>query len=374
MAITKTVDANLQINPSALSYSARGGMQEIGTIAMDSAYPIGGEAITFPNFKNNPKFVQLESEGGYSFEYDRTNNTIKAFTSGQSLIVEEVVTVATNVGTLKHKPFYILAIDVTAGNATGPFNAIPTGEAAATTECAVTFTSGGLTFFATDAVTAVRVTYIPLHETGPFSSDNLVVDEEITAATTPVAIANQAAAVQYVYDSTDVERDALEPVGEQPSATHTAVVDIDDSSDTKIDFETTDTGNTIKVTYIKYATFDAAFQLGDGDLTLATEIYNFTTNHYNYLAIPGLVTQLVGEEGTNNVELIWSGPSASVGAAVPTLDFELNQWSTNESSAITTLAVPILFLNALTTVNARLEVGTGVDLSGLTIRYVAFGY
>lgn len=374
MAGTKTPSVILNTNSSLQSALARGMKFETGSFAFDSSYPIGGESMTF-GF--TPSVVEIPSQGGYKFEYDHTNSKIKAFKPGKSLIVDEVVTVTSHIGKLKHKPFYILAIESTAGTTTGPFNAIPTGETPLTTECAVTFTSGTLTFLSTDAVTAARVTYIPLHESGPFSAANLVVDEAVTASASKTDLAYQAAAVQYVYDGTDNARCALEPVGEAPSATHTAVVDIDDGSDdTNIDSHADDAGNALKVTYIKYGTFKPYQQLGDGDLTLASEIYNFTTNHYHHLAIPGLGTQLVGETGAaGNVELIWSGPTASVAAGVPTLDFELNQWSTNEATAIATLAVPIIFLDALENEGAWLEVGEGDDLSALTtVRYVAFGY
>ena len=366
----------MDLNSSVNSFMSRGGMLEVGTITMDAAYPIGGEAITFPRFQNKPKFLQIEDQGGYTFEYDRTNGKMKAFTEGKSLIVEEVVTVASHVGTLKHKPFYILAIDVTAASSvTGPMHAIPTGETPITLECAVDFPTGGLTFLSTDGVTSASVTYIPLHETGPFSSGNLVIDEEMTASATPVALDNQAAAVQYVYDGTDGNRLALEPVGEQPTSAKNAVVDIDNSSDTEIDAHATDVGTTFLITYIKYGTFIPAMQLGDADLTLATEIYNFTTNHYNFIAIPGLGTQCVGEANTTvNVEFAWSGPTRTKGNGVPVLDFELNQWSLDEGTAVTTLALPIIFLNELTLQKAKLEVGTGVDLSGLALRYVALGF
>lgn len=362
MSLTLTRETGM-MGSKLQAYIARGGRFWLGSMAFDTSYPIGGESLA-SLVPFTPSQIYIAPTAGYHFEYDRTNNKIKAFTPGKSLIVEEVVAVSSNVGQLKHKPFYILSIEVIAGGTTGPFSVIPTGETPLTVQCAVTFTSGALTFVSTDTVTSCRVTYIPLHETGPFSSDNLVVDETITAATTPVAIANQAAAVQYVWDDNDGLIEGLEPVTEQPTLTHNAVVDIDaGSSNTKIDFHTDDTGNTIKVTYIKYATFAANQQLGDGDLSLSTEVYGFTENHYNHIAIPGLGTALVGEATAVNVALIWSGPSASVGAGVPILNLRLNKWETNEGTAITTLSVPIIFLDALANEGAFLEVANGKDLS-----------
>ena len=374
--MTKTINPNLNTNPSLNSSLSRGGKMEFGTLAFDSSYPLGGEALTFGSFNTKPTVVNIPPNSGYSFEYDRTNEKVKVFTPGKSLIVEEVVTVGTNVGHLKHKPFYILAVEASTGGTTGPCSVIPTGETVATTQCAVDFPTSGLTFYGTDAVTVAKVTYIPLHETGPFSSVNLVIDEAVTASASKVDLTYQAAAVQYVWDDTDSTLGGLEPVTEAPTATHYFVIDIDDASDdTNIDCHADDAGNTLKVTYIKYGTFDAYQQLGDGDLTLASEIYSFTTNHYNFLAIPGLGTALVGEATATNVELIWSGPSASVGAGVPVLNFKLNQWDTNESSAITTLSVPIIFLNELANHGAMLEVANAEDLSGLaSIPYVAIGF
>lgn len=346
-------------------------------IDFDSSYAIGGEAFDYAakGFlrADSVKFI---SKSGLEFEYDYTNKKVKAFMPGKSLVVEESVTVASNLGQLAHKPFYILSVESTTGTTTGPFSVIPTGETPLTTQCAVTFTSGVLTFLTGDAVTAARVTYIPLHETGPFSSANLVVDEAVTAAAAKAALANRASAVQYVWDDTDGVIDGLEPVGEAPSATHKAVVDITNATPaTDIDFHADDEGNSIKVTYIKYGTFPPYRNAGDGDITLASEIYNFTTNHYNHIAIPGLGTALVGEATATNVELIWSGPSASVGAGVPTLDFELNQWSTNESTAITTTAVPLIFLDPNQEPNGMLEIPNAYDLSGVTdVKVEIIGY
>ena len=380
MALTKTIDVGLNTNTSMRSFISRGGDYEIGTLAFDSSYPLGGESLTFDH---ELKHIEIEPQGGYTFEYDHTNKKVKVFRPGQSLIIEESVTAASNVGTLKHKPFYILAIDVTATTTTGPYNVIPKGRTPLTTECAVDFTTGGLTFLTGDAVTAARVTYIPLHETGPFSSSNLVVDEAVTATIAKTNLAYQAAAVQYVYNTTPATplRMILEPVGEAPTASGNAVIDINDTSDgTDVDCHDDDKTDVFNITYIKYGTFKPYAQLGDGDLTLDSsggiEAYNFTAHHYGDLAIPGLGTQMVGEANTTvNVEHIWSGPSVSLAASVPTLEFELNQWRTNEATAITTLAVPIIFISALTTENAKLELATGTSLAALTsVKYKAIGY
>jgi hypothetical protein len=369
---TKTIDVRHETNPSISTFMARNGKIEVGAFAFDSAYALGGESISF-GF--TPQFMQIEPTGGYTFEYDHTNGKVKAFVPGKSVIVEEVVTCSSNVGTLKHKPFYIMAVDVTATTTTGPYNVIPVGETPLTKQVAVNFATGGLTFLSDDAVTSVRVTYIPLHETGPFSAGNLVIDEEITASASKTALTHRAAMVQYVWDDTDGVIDALEPVGEAPSATHTAVIDITNATPaTDIDFHADDAANTIKVTYIKYSAFQAFQNRGDADLTLASEIYNFNTNLFSFMAIPGLGTQLVGEATATNVQLTWSGPSISVAAGLPVLNPLNNLWSTDESTAVTTLAMPIVYLHALFQEGAKMEVDVGADLSSLAPKYLAVGW
>ncbi|MHA2426514.1 MAG: hypothetical protein ACXADB_00540 [Candidatus Hermodarchaeia archaeon] len=365
-----------------LTYAARGGRIWMGDITFDSSYPIGGESAEFPwdidaARRNDLSRVTFEQPiSGYSFQFDHTNKKIRVLQPGKSLIVEEAVTVASNAGQLAHKPFYILSIEVTAGTTTGPFSVIPTGETPLTTQCAVTFTTGALAFLAGDAVTAVRVTYIPLHESGPFSSANLVVDEAVTAAAAKAELANRAAAVQYVWDDTDGILDVLEPVGEAPTATHNAVVDITNATPTTdIDFHADDEANAIKVTYIKYGAFPAFAQLGDGDITLAgadPEAYGFTENHYHGLAIPGLGTALVGEATATNVALIWSGPSGTVGAGVPVLNVNLNKWETQEATAITTLAVPVILMDPTVDGIHLMEVANGEDLSSVIAKAIAW--
>jgi len=363
-----------------LAYLSRGGRMWMGDVKFDNSYPIGGETLIFPwdirpvHREHVSRVLFEQPSSSYSLQFDYANNKVRVLQPGTPLIVEEIQTITTHVGQLKHKPFYIIAIEVTAGGTTGPFKVIPTGEVPLTVECAVDFPTGGLTFVDTDAVTAVRVTYIPLHESGPFSAGNLVIDEVVVAAAAKKALANQAAMVQYVWDDTDGVIAVLEPVGEAPTATHNAVIDIDaGSNDTNIDSHADDEANSLKVTYIKYSAFPPWCQLGDGDLTLATEIYGFTVNHYHMLAIPGLGVAVVGEVGdTSNVELIWSGPSASLGAGVPTWDPVLNQWNTNEGTALVTLSMPIVLLDPKINGQHLMEVPRTTDLSALVAKTMAW--
>lgn len=52
----------------------------VGTVAFDSSYPTGGEAVSYANLGlANVDFVQVSSAAGYVFEYDHTNKKVKAY-------------------------------------------------------------------------------------------------------------------------------------------------------------------------------------------------------------------------------------------------------------------------------------------------------
>jgi hypothetical protein len=372
MALTNTVQQNTVF-----------GNKRILTVDMtfDSSYPTGGETVTPSDFGLDGIDLFVASpKHGHTFEFDYTNEKLKAFGYGPTLVVEESVTVTSGVGTLARLPLYIVTIEATAGCTTGAFNVIPTGETPATTECAVTFTAGTLTFDeCTDMVTTALVTYIPQSAHGPLSSNSLVVDESVTADACAVALANRAIAVQYVWNDTNSTRCVLEPVGEAPSATNTAVVDITSGTDTNIDTNATDDGDTLKVTYLKYSSFPAEVAIADTDTTLSgsdPEQYSFAiAGGYNGLVIPGLGTQCVGEATTTNIENPWTGPSGTVGDGTSLWNPLQNQVQTQDSTAYTTLALPYFVLDNHMIEGSIVEVAEGTDLSNVSsVRVLIVGF
>lgn len=50
-----------------------------GTIAFDSSYPTGGEALDLSGKLKTLKSVMLENKSGYVFEYDYANKLVKAY-------------------------------------------------------------------------------------------------------------------------------------------------------------------------------------------------------------------------------------------------------------------------------------------------------
>jgi len=71
---SKTKSVNHNTNTSVLSGRLH---IEVGTIAFDSAYPTGGEALTFEGF--TPVAVMIQSSAGYVFSWDTTNNKVIAY-------------------------------------------------------------------------------------------------------------------------------------------------------------------------------------------------------------------------------------------------------------------------------------------------------
>jgi len=276
-----------------------------GTINFDSSYPSGGESYLASLFGLSiVESVEFgESISGKIFEHDKTNKKIKLYSGGSStgttsagtshnhaftgnadskpLIVEEVVTVTANVGTLAKAPRYITAIDVTAGGVTGAFSVIPNGETPITTQCAVNVTTGALTFAAADAVTSVRVTYFTQRSGTLFSTNNLIVDEPVIASASKVNLSTRAALVQYVYDSTGGTVLTPIPSGEAPGAGEYAL-DINDAGNTSIDTNAGIDGNSLKVTFVPFSALTSTSQfIDDTDITLISEVGYLSEKGYS---------------------------------------------------------------------------------------------
>ena len=138
-------------------------------LTFDSSYAIGGESLTANAFGlSTIERLIIEPCQGYIFEYDYTNNKVKAYQSAPPIVHEEVVTVTDNVGYLKWPAAHIEYIS----DGADAFLAIPGGLTPVTKTCAVdmgfSLTTGvltkgqrtSLTFLAGDSVTSVYVSYV----------------------------------------------------------------------------------------------------------------------------------------------------------------------------------------------------------------------
>lgn len=367
-------------------------------LAFDNSYPTGGEDLTaaMVGLSNIESVNVLSQEDGYTFDYDLTNTKLKVQYGGASasapglnsapaLQVEETQAIASNTGSLTHNPAYIIAVEVTAGSTTGAFNVIPNGQTPATTEVAVNFADGTLTFAAGDAVTSVDVTYIRQQASGLFDGSGLLA-ETIVAASGGTNTNDRYAAVQYVYDITGGTLLTPVPVGEAPGVGEFAI-DINNSGNTTIATNAGIDGNTLSVSGLDFARLPSVDMfIDDDDITLASEAYNFTGNgNYNQLVIPGLGTQLVGEEtGAGNENASWVGPNGTAANGVAQFNPALNAILTANSNAFVTTAISWLVIPSWTLVNSVVtavsaaaagEVANGTDLSSAlnVVECIAFG-
>ncbi len=267
------------------------------------------------------------------------------------LIVEELITVTSNVGKLDYLPLYIVAVEALATATPVVCNVIPTGQTVATKQVSVNFTTGDMTFYATDAITTARITYIPKRKSGCLSSVTVDESHATLANATPKVLAARAGLVQYVWDDTDNVLMQFEQANVEPTATHFVQVDINDSATTTIDNHSDDDGNTILVTYVPFSQIPKGCQIDDTGITLSSEAWNFTGNPgnagYNNLVVPAFGTMWAGEEaGTASHYGSWTGPSGVDGAAIAAWYPATNSLITDDATAITELTIPWMILDA----------------------------
>lgn len=347
MSIERVTVSGETVNAGGLAYSCK----RIATPKTVSIAPINdGRKFIFD--PDNNKIQVFNPSGSHTHSVAINAGATAAgashthsWSSKAPLIVEEVVAVTDNAGALANTPLYIISVHVTAGDTTGAFNVIPVGKTPLTKQVAVNFSTKALTFLGTDAVTSAKITYLPKRQAGYLSQ--VIVDETRIAAAAKVNLAQRAGLVQYVWDDTDGVLCGLEPPGEAPSATHKAVIDINDSGNTSIDSHADDEGNTLLVCYVRYEQIPPGCFIDDADVTLSSEGYNFTSaGHYGNTIVPGMGTQVVGEvSGGANSQAAWEGPSGSAAEGVATWNPATNAILTNQDTAMVTTAIPWLILN-----------------------------
>ena len=79
MALTRTPDVRHGKSYSALADVGSGMVIETGTVAFDSSYPTGGEAVTFSIPVAGIKAVFFEPYGGRLYTYERATEKIKVW-------------------------------------------------------------------------------------------------------------------------------------------------------------------------------------------------------------------------------------------------------------------------------------------------------
>ena len=152
-------------------------------IAFDSSYAFGGEALT-PSTMGLPTGVNelyINSQNGYNFQYDVTNEKLKVFAPAPPIVIEEVQTIASNQITLNYPAAAILNM----ASATATQLLIEPSDTLAANEVqlAAAMAAGARPTFTFHASTsgAIKTTYITQawHEVWI----NRTVSQELTAAT-----------------------------------------------------------------------------------------------------------------------------------------------------------------------------------------------
>ncbi len=351
-------------------------------------YPSGGESIT-PQELGLGEFVgdvQLnQGDSGYIFKWDRTNEKIIVMAAGNipQLVVDEVVTMTSDAGTLAYPPAYI--VSVVEGDLTQVYKIVPIAETPVdNVSVAVNFLTGAVTNAAADGPATLAVTYFPQRPGTFFSLENLVIDEVVRGDTTPVNLDNQAAALQYVYGTTDTLVLDYDTPGDAPSS-GAVTLDMDDANGgTTIDFHADEVNvgtEVFAVTYLKSAGLGGNVQfLDDSDRAMASEAINWLTSAVadapfgdEALAVPGLGVNWIGEESDDTQSRgLWTSFADTDGNLVATANYRTRVFTTDNSTAATSFNISWLKVQPDAGYGVS-EISTPQDLSGISIDVYARG-
>ena len=224
-------------------------------LAFDSSYLFGGEALTAATMGfDTVDRVIIESQRGYHFEWDSTNEKVKVLHQGPPVVVEEQHILAGgsagNTLTLDYPPAYIMNVCSTGVNIpiTTVDATVGSGECKPTAAFAWD-TRGGLTFH-TDVTATVFVTYATQAWLDVWT--NLVQDEAGTAATHVVTLANDALAIQAITGAGGTAKNAFLMVDKDDTpVTGECSVDWTDNTSTTLTFAAADAITASVCTYVK---------------------------------------------------------------------------------------------------------------------------
>jgi hypothetical protein len=132
------------------------------TLALDSSYPTGGEAVTAAMFglsEIEELIIETPVKAGVLLSFDKANKKVLAYKT-QAIVTAEQLTVSSDAGTLANVPASILAIHGTVGSTSTNFRVVAAARTLATGECKVNYATGVVTFYGSDDPTAVTVDYL----------------------------------------------------------------------------------------------------------------------------------------------------------------------------------------------------------------------
>jgi len=357
-------------------------------ITGDGAAPNGGYAISPNQVKMSSKIYGVELMGFPgappsmvgNVAWDNTNGKFNFLASrGPSIVVEETVVMTTNAGRLARIPGFIIAIQALAGGTTGTLRIIPHGKTTATKQVDVNFATGDIVTFATDAVTSVLVTYIPLG-VGQFTAANLVVDEAHTFTTGGANLVNRAAMIQYVWNDTDATHLPKVLADGQAPATHQIAIKINNAGASTITPNAAQNTNTGLVTYFKFTNSwvsDHGWQDAAAITITSTTLFSFGKDLAippAGLFIPGFGPVIVGATVVPaNLQGILEGPRGTAAANVIVYDPITGKMVPVVGDAYATITIPYCLITAADSPGSGGPVQTGTNLSGVTVRVKFIG-
>lgn len=311
-------------------------------------YPSGGvpmPAIGFFSMYRQLDFLQITDPGtGQNIKWAVNQNSGLPKLVGRrtqaipNFVIEEAVTLTSNVGTLAYPPAMIIAATGTISAATKPLKPIPTGVSDANMvaqDIQVDWTNGIVQTKNSDAVSSLKVSYIPQQDSGFFSRSNMVIDEAVTLASGNNNIANAAAAMSYVYSVAGNKRLLFA----HASASGKVLVTLGSSATNVIAANVADAGSA-KVTYLKFSGLpDASSFVAAASISLSSQAKEFgkAAAEKNERVLPATAPFIIGNETTNFLEISLGGPSVTAAVNLAKYDWTINKITTAESSAQTAI-------------------------------------
>lgn len=218
------------------------------SIALDSSYPAGGESITPSEFGFSQfDMVMCEPSMGYTFEYDHTNDKLKAYRRAPAIVVEEKHTSSSKALTLDYPAAWIMAVSKADTGMVQVKSATSTANLGTNEWCvSTTITDGERTTLWIAASATVYVTYVTQAWDDVY---NLLVQDEVTTAVAAgTTLDNTIWGFGYVAKATGT---SLVPITDSDTAA-TGEVNVDLNTKTAaLKFHASSSATVYYVTYLK---------------------------------------------------------------------------------------------------------------------------
>lgn len=141
MAVTIAIDTD------RVERTSRNLSMVTGSVTFDTSYPTGGEVCTDISklFGGGEFVVIFENKGGYTFEWDKVNNKVKAFTNAPPIVFEEAFDADSDLVTLKYPVAHIDYVATEAAPIIPIFGGLVPAASQVAVDCGYDVSTGVLT-------------------------------------------------------------------------------------------------------------------------------------------------------------------------------------------------------------------------------------